>query len=68
MLNFIRDVMIVVAALALLIALAFYPSQDSERGPAGRTHDSQTYTPPVAATEAPVSGAVTAPEVTRPNP
>jgi len=68
MLNFLRDVMIVVAALALLIAIAFHPGQDSEVGQAGRTLDTRTHRPPVATTEAPVSGHVAAPGVARSNP
>jgi hypothetical protein len=68
MLNFLRDVMIVVAALALLIAIAFHPGQDSEVGQAGRTLDARTHRPPVAASEAPVSGHVVAPAVVRSGP
>jgi len=67
-LNFLRDVMIVVAALALLIAIAFHPSQDSEAGPAGRTLDVRGHRPPVATTEAPVSGRVATPGVASSNP
>lgn len=68
MLSFLRDVMIVVAALAMLIALAFYPSQDSEVGHAGRTHDTRAHRPPVTPTEVPVGGQVPTPGITLPHP
>lgn len=45
MVNFLRDVMIVVAILATFIALAFYPSQ--EPAPLASKHDVAIGVPPI---------------------
>lgn len=48
MVTFLRDVMIVVAIVATLIALAFYPGQEPDAHPAA--HDIPVGVPPVPTT------------------
>lgn len=49
MVNFLRDVMIVVAVLATFIALAFYPSQETGGGTVSAKHDIPIGVPPLPA-------------------
>lgn len=49
MVNFLRDVMIVVAVLATFIALAFYPSHETGAGTTSVKHDIPIGVPPLPA-------------------